>query len=888
MWKITRLYLKNFIHIYAGMNKKEITLDLSESNKKINIFIGKMGSGKSSVLGHLQPFATYGTLDIRNQEDLIIPGEDGIKEIDYLHNGIFYQICHKYTWNKNTKSHTTKSFIKMNGKEMNENGNVGTFKEIIKTEFGIDQNFLRLLRLGPNVSNLINMKSTERKSFIASLLKETDIYLLLHKKLTEDYRNLNGILSVLSNKLTSLSSDKQNEIGAEIEDLEDDLKDAKKKIDKINAEISRLQGMNSALASEKSLSELYDARDEAWDEESRLKRELDEIDSIVEAIPNIDYSELSVKYGQITANLNTVNERILRLQEEFTQNSTKKTKLSEFILIQDNTEQLHELENKAENIKNKYERYSTALVNFKCGYSYSYLVGIPLAIQTFQMSLEDMLVNKTEIIGRMYNSDKSVITWAKKKLNILIGRQVNLKKLLSNIQFSAEYQCPIPLYRPPMCPTKDCPFIQSHPQIIKEYSKDKRNSQIRDLQTQIEKMDIEISMYEDLISQYPKMEILKKTWETLSRDLNNLGVLREKNLYKLLIDLDARNRWYDYNALIDITEKAKMLEDYSQLQNQYYMVQNELLQLQNSDIGVKKKELEELNDKEEKLLIELEDLQKDHNVLSEDKKKTEETLTAMKNYKSYEESKKNLELQLEQIDYKIRNINEGIDRIEINLQKIHGLKRDLGDASVDYNKINDKLMKLKLQMQDIESTKADYQGYLDERNVLKLILDAVSSKDGIPLVMVKVFLDQCKEIVNDLISDIFDDDLEIISFDISENSNEFKIPFRINGNDVSDIELASQGQQAVISIALSFALCRKSMFDYNIMLLDEIDNSIYKHDREKFIMILSKQMRSLGTEQVFLITHNDIFQQSGLPVNIIMTTPENIDKYPNQSIMTIY
>ena len=170
MWKITRLYLKNFIHIYAGMNKKEITLDLSESNKKINIFIGKMGSGKSSVLGHLQPFATYGTLDIRNQEDLVIPGEDGVKEIDYLHNGIFYQICHKYTWNKNTKSHTTKSFIKMNGKEMNENGNVGTFKEIIKTEFGIDQNFLRLLRLGPNVSNLINMKSTERKSFIASLL----------------------------------------------------------------------------------------------------------------------------------------------------------------------------------------------------------------------------------------------------------------------------------------------------------------------------------------------------------------------------------------------------------------------------------------------------------------------------------------------------------------------------------------------------------------------------------------------------------------------------------------------------------------------------------------------------------------------------------------------
>ena len=78
------------------------------------------------------------------------------------------------------------------------------------------------------------------------------------------------------------------------------------------------------------------------------------------------------------------------------------------------------------------------------------------------------------------------------------------------------------------------------------------------------------------------------------------------------------------------------------------------------------------------------------------------------------------------------------------------------------------------------------------------------------------------------------------------------------------------------------------MFDYNIMLLDEIDNSIYKSDREKFIMILAKQMQALGTEQVFLITHNDIFQQSGLPVNIIMTTNEVVDSYPNQSIMKLY
>ena len=252
MWKITRLYLKNFIHIYAGMGKKELELDLTKNSKKINILIGKMGSGKSSILGHLQPFSTYGTLDIRNQEAMILPGEDGLKEIDFLHNGNIYTIQHKYTWNKSGQTHSTKSYIQLNGTELNENGNTGAFKEIIKTEFGIDQNFLRLLRLGPNVANLINMKSTERKSFIASLLKDTEIYTTLYKKLSEDYRNMNSALSVLSNKLVGLSSDHENEIKAELEDLEDDISELLHKIDKAKSEISRMQGINSALSGNRS------------------------------------------------------------------------------------------------------------------------------------------------------------------------------------------------------------------------------------------------------------------------------------------------------------------------------------------------------------------------------------------------------------------------------------------------------------------------------------------------------------------------------------------------------------------------------------------------------------------------------------------------------------
>lgn len=888
MWKITRLYLKNFIHIYAGMNKHEIELDLSKNNKKINIFIGKMGSGKSSVLGHLQPFSTYGTLDIRNQEDLIIKGEDGVKEIDYIHDNNVYTIQHKYTWNKNGQTHSTKSYIQLNGKELNENGNVGTFKEIIRTEFGIDQNFLRLLRLGPNVANLINMKSTERKSFIASLLKDTEIYMVLYKKLSEDYRNMNSALSVISNKLVSLSSDRENEIRIEYEELEDKLHELRLNIDKIKEDIARLQGINTVLVGNMSADKMIVEAKSLEDKIYSMEKSVEEIDQLMRDIPQMSIQDVFIQYGEVNAKLNSIHELILNLQTKYSENQAERNKLRDFILIQNNDEQLTAMKKNADEIKNQYMKNMRILENFKCGYSYSYLIGLPVTIQNFQMSLEEMSINRKEVIGKIYNSDGSIISWAKKKLQILIGTQVNTQKLLSNIKFSSDYQCPIPLYRPPLCPTADCPFIQTHPQIIKEYSKDRRNDSIMKLKEQLDSIEVDIAIHEEYISQYPKMQILKKMWESISVVLDNLGILRERNLYKILMSLDARCNWYDHERLIDITEKQKMREDFAQLQNQYYKIENEMLALQNSDIERKKHELADLEKDSTAILESLDEQQKMYSELSPEKDRLEKLLATMESIESYTADKTRLQFEISASIDELAKLNEKIQKVSSNIQKMKILEAEASSLSMIYTETNSRAMKLYLTLQDIASTKSSYQEYLNERNTLKLILDAVSSKEGIPLIMVKVFLDECKEIINDLIADIFDDDLEIVSFDISENSNEFKIPYRINGNEVNDIELASQGQQAVISIALSFALCRKSMFDYNIMLLDEIDNSIYKADREKFIMILAKQMQALGTEQVFLITHNDIFQQSGLPVNIIMTTPEVIDSYSNQSIMHIY
>lgn len=886
--RITRLYLKNFIHIYSGMHKRVVELNLKDIDKKINIFIGKMGSGKTAILGHLQPFSSYGTLDSRNQEDLILAEEDGLKEIEYEINDHYYKIQHKYTWNKSSKTHSVKSYIQRDGIELNENGNVRSFKEIIKLEFGIEQNFLRLLRLGPNVSNLINMKSTERKSFIASLLEDADVYTTLFQKINEDYRGINSILSVMSNKLNSLSADKESEMKIELSQLTDVVSKLQEDIQKDREEISRLIGINQSISSNKSIDELLEIIKKTNEMKDHLLQEMNLIHEKLDKTPLENIEDLSIQYGKISAILVNLEESIISITSKYNSMESDRNKIRDYLLLQKSNTQIQSLETQLQIAYQKYKEAEEGINNFQCKYSYEYLGSLQTSIESFQFAIEELCANSEKVIHKLYYSDNTLGKWANRQLNILRGRQVNLKKLLNNIQFSIEYECPLPLYRPPMCPTDNCPFIISHPQIIKEKNSHKCNQKIMDLKHEIDSLEIEISECEDCIYQIPKMDFVKKLWEKISIPLKNIGALNENKLITILTNLNSRCHWYSPDILQSTIEKLKMQDSYESLKSNYFILKNELIELKAS-IGKYNDEDLEMKDSElSKLMNELKELQIKKETTMKEKEQIEELLEILRDSENLKERYKKLSdeynSQLTQID----DLTHIINRMQVNLSMITDLQKSIQENSIIYNQKMSRLNQLNTIMQDIKSTTESYNEYLEERNILKTLLDAVSSKEGIPVIMVKLFLDECKSIVNDLIADIFDDDLEILDFDLREDTNEFKIPYLINGVAVEDISSASQGQTSVISIALSFALCRKAMFDYNIMLLDEIDNSIHKRDREKFIAILSKQMNSVHSEQIFLITHNDIFQQSGLPVNIILTTPESIDIYPNQSKITLF
>ena len=270
---------------------------------------------------------------------------------------------------------------------------------------------------------------------------------------------------------------------------------------------------------------------------------------------------------------------------------------------------------------------------------------------------------------------------------------------------------------------------------------------------------------------------------------------------------------------------------------------------------------------------------------------------------SLQQSQKMMEsvyIKLSKIEVMIQSVKDDENKVEMIRDKISEMKDNLDRAEGFNNALTDKrirqktlVMTLKEQqdridrlnvtLNDISYSQKEFMKVQEAQGYLKDIVEATSSNKGIPLVYVKLFLNQCKDTVNDLISDVFGDSIEILDFDINET--DFKIPYAINGSPVKDISSASQGQRSIISLALSFALVRQSLSDYNIMLLDEMDGPLYKDDRDKFISILFKQIQAINAEQIFIVSHNNTFD--GHNVNIIMTTDENVDRSHQITIMKV-
>lgn len=875
--RITELVLENFAPILAGTGKERISIDLTSSNMLINVFIGKIGSGKTYILSHLQPFATVGTMDVRNSDDPIIEGKDGYKKIVYDVNGIEYVIEHFYTVSSG-KSHSKKSYIKKNKIELNPNGNLSSFNDIILLEFGIDQSFMRLMRLGPNVVNFINMKATERKSYIASLLKETENYLVLYKHWSSDLRTINTKVNVLMNKLSTFGSETIDELDDQMEDLEDRRRNLQNKLDLLKQKKMEAKASTSSYLNGLSYSEFENRKKDLIENKNKMFLTIDSLKEklkIFESQPEL--TEVSKNIGKCDSQISLLSNTLYELDKEFKECNDNLNNLLDKRVMSGDISHMETLKETYNDLIIKAEKYQNQLKGFKCNYSSAYLSSLLEEINLMNVLISEITQYDKDIVEKIYHADSSIINYAREKVEILGYRKLKVQKLINNLKFSENYEPPELLYIPPFCPTESCPYFKSHPSTIKKSIKgnDELNEQLLIYQNEIQEIDIEIYKYNDYPLLYSKISSLKEYWKKIRPILESIRALNTDDLKKIILLMNYQV-WYDYNKIVDTIDLIEKRDKYIELTEKIKEIKSELNSLELvKDSSIEDKILECKN-KKENLLLKIAINEKKISECENNLKSLNGLYIELSRKTEYEFELRELQLSYNEILKSINNMTEAELQINDNISLIQSLDMEIVEFEDKLKSTINKIDVLRTKINDIAYTRNELDSLLKEQKWMTHMVDAVGSKKGIPMIMVKLFFESCRNTINDMLYMVTEDEFFLEEFEIGEN--EFYIPYTVNGSRADDISKASQGQSSITSTALSFAIVKElGAISYNIPLLDEMDAPLHKNDKQKFIPMLLQYLKDIGSEQCFAITHDENTFDN-YPVQVIMTTDENVNQ----------
>lgn len=847
---IEKVIFKNFAAIANALNTNFLAIDFSTMVNKICLLIGPNGSGKTSILSLLHPFSGLGNLDIRDGNNLILEGKNGYKEIHFKKDEDYYIIKHFYTHVKD-KSHTVKSYISKNGTELNENGNVTSFKEYVRIELGIELEYLKLIRLGENVTSMIDLTETERKNFMGKMLDEIGVYLTYYKKVNEDLRQLKQMIAHDVDKLNRLGIDDKKIMRNYIEADEALLQEEQAHYNKINGQLS-----------------VYIHEIELIPDRDTLHyRTSDAIKSLTKMERVLDKKE-----GLESQDPQYFEQKLIEADKKYTANTAYIT--SSDILIKSYLEQLNEAEEQLRSYQVQYQKEEASdkelqkmilhLNNLRkeIRKKKDDIISPP---KTSKADLESFITflnssAKTLSIAYSYGKEpvKEVIRLLKEKRNVISYVNAHLFDMDENESESSLFIHALekrfrftekePEFK---CDDTSCEarklWVQVY-NLLNVYTEDRKNkkdaefyrsmeSVFRNLQSILS----ELNTYDTTILSLPT--VLKRSFSTQVLFKNLEGC---KPLYDTKEMNDYLSVVTEYDNYLKMVAEADTLETdierYTKLSNLQYV---------KDQIAMLEYKIDSLRDKIHEKKKSIHDLQEENKALK----------YSMEYYVDIKEALTKHDMLAKEVE----QLTEELNRLIENTKKRDQAERELVQSEEVIKGLQDKIQKMKTALAQYDEIKKELKAYNRVYDEMFLTKEAISSKKGIPLHHIDKYLGKTVDITNDFLDIIYRGRLFIDKFDITPSS--FRIPFYNNNVYLSDVKYASQGELSFIKIAISFAMISQAISEYNVMLFDEIDAPLDSLNRENFIKILERHITRVGSEQNFLITHNNMF--SSYPVDII-------------------
>ena len=837
--KVTYLKLVNAAGLYVGSGLKEIEINFDNSINKIIGIIGNNGAGKSVLLSAITPFAYTTSLDERSTLPFILTGNDGYKEIRYRNKNDEYIIKHYYKASKDT--HSVKSYFSKNGEEMNENGNVSSFNDLVEMHFGLTQEMVRLIRIGSNVNSFISLTPSKRKEYIGKLIEEIDLYINIYKKVNDDIKVVKTMLQATN---TNLYNCHISDIVVEESKLSDYLKTIKKYEKERDQIISKVSKIN-ALIQDNDIDDLRRKQSEA----QASINELHKIENAIadRKISGIGLDELmkgrNSKYNEKIDLMAKINSFKLTIDSVYQTIDRLETSVKK--ITSDNDVQT--LMSAIEALKEKISNTHKAIVNFNhLGSGSEDVFNMVSTLKSFNqissmiLSFPDRAINTYLKLRR---DNTSVRHWLKeqsqKKMSSLNSEDI--KELLNTV-FQGE------TIIMPNCDTEyeECPFFRFH-NVVEEFHT-KMSEETFDDET-LNAINIINSNIERIAGELESMERIKVP-DVIRNDLNETNMLNR--LGKKLPFFDLSNI-ETYLAILREYEIYKLnTEKLQQYEHQLVLYRKSGADTQLEEIKAQKQKIAGYNAEITKLRSDISDIDKELETI-------DTNIALVTKYNDGMKYKKLFESTLESTSKILKPLeNAANERSELNfsLQQVTNL---INMTRENHKQLETKINEYKRLVKEGEK--------LSKKNKdLAIIQEAVSTKKGIPVIYMKRYLGRIQTLANDLLSIIYEDEFKLAQFNVTTDT--FEVPYIKNGKKIPDIKYASQSELALGTMALSFALSNNSTGSYNILLLDEIDAGLDDKNRASFMKMLYAQMSVINAEQVFIISHN-LSQIMNIPMDCI-------------------
>lgn len=867
--KITYLKLKNFAAIDVTLHTKRLEIDFSKMVNPILLFIGPIGSCKTYILSQLQPFAYMGNVDLRHGEDMILPGKDGEKEIHYLKsNGDVYVIRHYYIAKKNGRQ--IRSYIEKNGVEMNTSGLVTSFNELIEIEFGIDIGFLKILRLGSNVNNLVRLGHTNRKEFAVKLLSEIDEYIRDYKNAVASSRECNSELSIIVDKLKKFGDESaETRYKEELWNIEQRLEKLKQDVEEANRNLYTAKGkietqVNSSVESLRELIiNLNQTRSGILSELMNISREIENIRSVFLIVddPQSYIDELNSERNENERELARIVGKIEVISQSLESNRNSLTDLDNQVRsiqeIDDESNIRAELKEALE-FDNQYKKYYE---NFspKCTRD-DILEDIALmqTIRDMILSVRELSSSAREMYFKGYQKKKNPRDYCVAKL-------IKLKTELSLCSIDKAHS-EVRMIPPIGCiQTEICPFFNA--------LKEKEFRSIHDI-----KKDIDVGN-----------EALK-VCDAMSHIKSVLDARRKIFPYKVefanvILDImEGTMKFFDFDEASQMVTFLEKFEEWKDNRTRMQKYESQLEIIRQRKESADKSVIERRNE----LVIQISNMEKTLNGLHKKKKHLkkdieicEEVIEDAKHFfellrRKEEQSKslREIDNELTVLDSKITLLNEFDTYVVSTNQNIEQMKAQIKELEQLHFQTKVRLMEYIQLREQKDALTAKY-------NEVELVKNAVSSNRGIPLLYLNAHFGRARNIANRIISEVCGDAIQLERIIIDDK--EFRIPYTKNGIVISDAIQASQGETSVISMALSFALIEEFIGTdgYNILLLDEVDGPLDIDIKAHLLRMLEKRMQAMNCEQLFMITHNPLFENYPVDVFVTIEQDNQLDSYKN-------